>query len=389
LFTRNDNAPPPLQEIAKKWIVTQHKDSPKKAHFGFYSHIPFPEKSSDAIIGLEVRCQDYEGKTRRVVMVAPSIHKNGHPYEIIGTKDPVVLTELQAIELKQHIDQICIRNGVEYLTKTGENGSKSGRLGDNIKHMIKKLAIDDKIKIPEGQRNDMMIAVADSVLFNHSHIIPEEKLREYLDTINERLCKPPLDDRELGGIWQRACRFVESTKEKEKEKEREQRQPQQHDKTKSQEDDDSESGVKLPDNPEQYGLLDDVSGVMYFTPPVLAVARSKTRQITKAKIVNQSRTLGNTEYLTRGLIWICPIIDAIPLSVTRNENPLEENKISFTVDFTSKGLKKPFTIGPATITEIIKELTKRGRIIRRFEATDALTCIIIAYEREGIVQIND
>jgi hypothetical protein len=48
--------------------------------------VRFPEKSPDAIIGLEVRCKDMEGKTGRVVMVSPSIHQDGHPYEIIGTK---------------------------------------------------------------------------------------------------------------------------------------------------------------------------------------------------------------------------------------------------------------------------------------------------------------
>jgi hypothetical protein len=233
----------------------------------------------------------------------------------------------------------------------------------------------------------MMIAVADSVLFNHSHVVPEEKLREYLDNINEKLCKPPLDDNEINGLWQRACRFVESIKEREKEREskREQHHHQQEHQQQQQYDSDSDSGIKLPDNPEQYGLNDDVYGVMNFTPPFLAVARSNTRQITKAKIYNNSRTIGNTEYITRGLAWITPIIDAIPLRVVRNENPLEENKISFTVSFTSKGIKKPFTIGPATITEIIEELTKRGRIIRRFEATDALTSIIIAYERKDKV----
>ena len=94
MLTQNGKTPT-LKQVAEKWIVTQHKDSPEKAHFGFYSAIPFPEKCSDRVLGLEVRCQDYEGKTGRVVMVAPSIHKNGHPYEIIGTKDPVVLMSPQ------------------------------------------------------------------------------------------------------------------------------------------------------------------------------------------------------------------------------------------------------------------------------------------------------
>ena len=130
---------------------------------------------------------------------------------------------------------------------------------------------------------------------------------------------------------------------------------------------------------------------MNFTPPILAVARSETRQITTAKVYKHTRTVGNSEHITYNLAWVAPVIDAIPTKdgVVRNENPLEESKISFTVNFISKGLKKPFTIGPATIPQIIEELTKRGRIIKRFEATDALTSIIIAYERKEKIQIND
>src|SRR5215207_4176134 len=104
LLTRNGHIPT-LQEVSKKWIVEQHKDNPEKGHFGFYSPIPFPDKLSDPIIGLEVRC-GAEGIPNRVIMVSPSIHKNGYPYEIIGTKDPIILTELQALQLKQHINQI-------------------------------------------------------------------------------------------------------------------------------------------------------------------------------------------------------------------------------------------------------------------------------------------
>jgi hypothetical protein len=173
-----------LQEVSQKWIVEQHKDSPDKAHFGFYSPIRFPEKSTDAIIGLEVRC---------------------------GTKDPVILKVEQAQELIQHINQICIRNGVEYLTKTGNK-----RLDAKLKKMIQNITIDTSIEISEGQSNDILIAVADSILFNHSHKIPEDRLRKYFDDINEQICKPPLDDDEVEQLWQRAYDFVESIKEKEK-----------------------------------------------------------------------------------------------------------------------------------------------------------------------------
>src|SRR5829696_2536617 len=264
LLTRNGHTPT-LQEVAKQWIVEQHKDNTEKAHFGFYSPIPFPDKLPDSIIGLEVRC-GAEGISNRVVVVSPSIHKDGYPYEIIGTKDPVVLSELQALQLKQHINQICIRNGIEYLTKTGNS-----RLDVKLKQTIKKLEIDKSIEILEGQRNDMLIAIADSILFNHLHQFPEEKLRKYFDDINEQLCRPkPLSHREMNQLWERACKFVEASKEKEKEN----GSSGKYTRTALDEE------IHLPDNPELYDLDKDVYGIMNFSPPVLAVARSKTQQIT-------------------------------------------------------------------------------------------------------------
>jgi hypothetical protein len=41
--------------MSKKLLVEQDKDNPQKAHIYFYSPIPFPKKSPDSTIGLEVR----------------------------------------------------------------------------------------------------------------------------------------------------------------------------------------------------------------------------------------------------------------------------------------------------------------------------------------------
>ena len=40
------------------------------------------------------------------MIVSPSIHKNGHPYEIIGTKEPLVLNKEQSEKLEQGINKI-------------------------------------------------------------------------------------------------------------------------------------------------------------------------------------------------------------------------------------------------------------------------------------------
>jgi len=212
------------------------------------------------------------------VIVTPSIHKEGYPYEIIGTKDPVVLIVTQARELIQHINQICVRNGVEYLTKIG-----SGRLNTRLRQMIKRLKIDKSIEIQEGDRNNMLIAVADSILIRHSNRHSEEHLRKFFDDINEQLCKPEsLDEREMDIIWQQACRFSEKIREEQK----------QADESKSDDDygNGTEEDIHLPDDPALYGLDKDIYGIINFSPTILAVARSRTNQIVKAKVVRHQHT---------------------------------------------------------------------------------------------------
>lgn len=59
----------------------------KKLTFTFIP-IPFPKKSADTELGLEVKGLGEHG----IAFCYPSIHKNGHPYEIIGTNQPVTLT---------------------------------------------------------------------------------------------------------------------------------------------------------------------------------------------------------------------------------------------------------------------------------------------------------
>ena len=77
-----------LQELSKKFLVEQHKDNHQKAHIYFYSPISFPKKNADSTIGLEVKGLGEHG----IAFCFPSTHKNGMPYEIIGTIQPVTLT---------------------------------------------------------------------------------------------------------------------------------------------------------------------------------------------------------------------------------------------------------------------------------------------------------
>jgi hypothetical protein len=127
--------------MAQRFLVEQHKDNLESAHIYFYSPVPFPKKDPDSMLGLEVKGLGEHGVTN----CAGSIHEDGQPWEIIGVKEPVTLTEEQANELIQHIDTVCKKHGVEYLDKH-----------------YSKVILDSDAKIYEGTRHTSMISITDS-----------------------------------------------------------------------------------------------------------------------------------------------------------------------------------------------------------------------------------
>jgi putative DNA primase/helicase len=204
-----------LENMSEKFLVEQHKDNLDKAHIFFYSPIPFVQKAADSIIGLEVKGVGHDG----ISFCSPSIHKSGHPYEIIGTTDPAVLTPIQARELMQHIDQICIKHGLQYLEKA--NGIDS-----RLKGIIKRLVIDPTVTIPQSTRHITLISVADSLLFNHlgRRKKTAEQLKSFFMQINLSLCDPePLTEKEIDSIWSSALDFVNKNKTESRSGQREQK----------------------------------------------------------------------------------------------------------------------------------------------------------------------
>lgn len=115
-----------LEDLAKHVIVEQHKDDLTKAHVLLYSRKPSPKKSSDnnghlssklkanEIPAIEVKGLGSHG----IFFVSPSIHKNGQPYQIIGTMDPVI-----ADDFVNHIDNICRKYSIPYLDNGNGNGN--------------------------------------------------------------------------------------------------------------------------------------------------------------------------------------------------------------------------------------------------------------------------
>jgi P4 family phage/plasmid primase-like protien len=193
-----------LLEFGHKTVVEQHKDDLTKAHVYFISPMPFPLKSSDTLVGIEVK---------KYMIPAPNNHKNGNRYEIIGnSKEPLELNEKQALELIRHIDTICRKYGFKYLD------FQNHKLSSQIRIMIKSLSINPELVIEEGERHIILLSIADSLLFKHLNLQngnedenskQTQKLKDFFFEINNQVCQPfPLPEKEMNEIWNSAINYV-------------------------------------------------------------------------------------------------------------------------------------------------------------------------------------
>lgn len=74
------------------------------------------------------------------------------------------------------------------------------------------------------------------------------------------------------------------------------------------------------------------------------------------------------------------IIDAIPVNVVINDNPLDDAK-TYKITFMHKVSDKPFVIGPGSVSYIVSELQNKGRYLKdRETASQALQAILVEYE---------
>jgi P4 family phage/plasmid primase-like protien len=202
-FLTKNNKQTDLHKFSEKTIVEQHADELHRAHIYFYSPIPFPKKSSDSILGLEVK----GGGGHGIMFVSPSIHKYGFNYEIIGNaKEPPCLSSQQAIELMRHIDNICSTYGLKYLET-----EKNKILTEPLKKIIRTLKLEPEFQhiIAEGQRHITMLSFADSLLIKHRNKKSKEVLKTLFLLVNDNVCFSPLPENEINSIWESADEFVD------------------------------------------------------------------------------------------------------------------------------------------------------------------------------------
>jgi hypothetical protein len=99
-----------LGTIAKYNLVEQHLDNSEKAHVYIIAEAPIPAKGSNKT-GLEIKSEGKHG----LAYCTPSIHKNGSPYEIIGTQEPFVMSAADIMTLRGRLDNFYRKHGFEYI----------------------------------------------------------------------------------------------------------------------------------------------------------------------------------------------------------------------------------------------------------------------------------
>lgn len=172
-----------------------------------------------------------------------------------------------------------------------------------------------------------------------------------------------------------------------------------------------ESGLETDGNIDDQDEDDDLRGIDYdilqrlsphvysvvsSNPPVMYVAHKGKRKIIKANVsfftettttTDDSNTKQKKKTRKQLLLSKQQLIFAIPIKVVMNDNPLDGSK-TYQVTFTGRS-KNPFTIGPGSIDYIIEELARKGKVLKKTDAVDALTAVLNRYEELRLAELKE
>jgi P4 family phage/plasmid primase-like protien len=197
-----------IDELRQKFIVEQHKvvgqqdeDDPNSYHVYFYSEIPFTDKSSDSILGIEIKSNN-----KGLMCATPSYnYETKSRWQIKGIDSPLILKSEDALKLMNSINDICRKYNIQYLEQSN-NKNNSSKLPDELRKLVLLLEIpkDFQYRILEGSRHNTLLSFANSLLFTSRFDINanrKEELKNFFYEVNDKICDPPLPENEIKKIW--------------------------------------------------------------------------------------------------------------------------------------------------------------------------------------------
>jgi hypothetical protein len=358
--------------MKKSCLIEQHNDAPDRAHIIFYSTHPFPEKSSDTVTEgplsekLDNEIPDIEVKgsgEHGLLFVTPSPHKNGHNYEIIGTRE---LENIATDAFETHIDNICNKFGIPYLNGNG-NGS------NNAKQPINELFNEDT-KIYEGHnRHEALLRVMGSLLRRNHNILSEAEIKPLADIWNQKHCIPPLDEKEFEKQWNDAVKFIT--------KQIVNARINQGEETETETD-----GERC-----ERRFREDLEGNVYcrINPDIerFIVAQKKTRRLVEMKAMEQEiKSEKGDSYKLNYLQQVKIYLTCIPTRIVRHKRTFyfmpDEQK--FTISFVDSSGEK-FSLTHKALSEIMSGLRDRGYVIND-GSEYALNTMVQAFKETKTIQ---
>ena len=192
-----------VNDLAEWTLVEHHLDNPAKLHLYVYSKHPFKNKSSDtgkawfkkdSMPAIEVK------GTKTLMFCTPSIHKDGHQYQFLNQRVPVVADDMERI-----IDDILSKYDIEYLSNTDKRIRNVQRQSDDSK------------AIHEGSRHNELLREINAKLHSHIRLKSLEEIKQMCIAYNNLYCKPPYPRNQFERIWNDSVNHVT---EKELEKNR-------------------------------------------------------------------------------------------------------------------------------------------------------------------------
>ena len=181
----------------------QHEDAPDRMHVVVYSKKPFLKKSSNnnspalkaGIKANEIPAIEVKSSNDTFLFVSGSAHKDGFPFKIIGTKEPVVCDDFE-----NHIDNICRKYHIPYLD--ADNGNGKALLP------MQELGKKDFVVCEGNNRHEALMRKMESLIKRNRNVSDLEEIQDYARRWNEKHCLPPLDDIEFDKQWKCALEFI-------------------------------------------------------------------------------------------------------------------------------------------------------------------------------------
>jgi hypothetical protein len=211
-----------LQELSEDFIVEQHTDDLNRAHVYIIVDTPLADKNSTKVTqpslisklesgeipSFEIRCNG-----KGTAFCSPSIHKNGHVYEILRTNIPKkTLDAVASLQLQTLLNQMLKGYGLGYLepSEADDNNNKNNRsIVGQIP--IEELEEDDTVIYEGNNRHLQLQRIFSSKLQRYAGKKSFPEIMSMVDLWNQEHCRPPLSIKELEKSGRQSLRFVIDT----------------------------------------------------------------------------------------------------------------------------------------------------------------------------------